>query len=172
MLIRYILEACLDVGICIFLQIFYSDLNGGLRFDDYFSVLNSSATIILGIVCGLFLPFSLIFYLCNFANWGNDDFTEKYGTVFIGLKKNKKTSLIYLHIFLLRRIFFASVMIFAPEKFWLQIFVLLGFSYMQIFYLTICKPFLEEYDHRIELYNEYTTIVLTYLLLTFSIANT
>ena len=30
MLIRYILEACLDVGICVCLQFFYSDSNGGL----------------------------------------------------------------------------------------------------------------------------------------------
>jgi len=62
-------------------------------------------------------------------------------------------------------------MIFAPEFFLLQLFVLLGFSYLQIFYLTICKPFEREDHQKIELYDEYTTVVLTYLLMTFSIAN-
>ena len=119
MLIRYILEAYLDVGICIFLQFYYSSLNGGLKFNDYFSILNSTGTIVLGIICGLFLPFSLVFYLCRFADWSKNDFSEKYGTVFIGIKKNKRSSLIYIEIFLLRRIVFAAVMIFAPEQFYL-----------------------------------------------------
>ena len=82
MLIRYILEACLDVVICACLQFYYSDFNGGLGFYDYFSILNTCATIILGTLCGFFLPFAIVFYLRRFTDWVKDDFNQKYGTIF------------------------------------------------------------------------------------------
>jgi len=47
LLLRYILEAGLDISISVALQVYYSDLNGGLfESDDAFLVINSLMTVI------------------------------------------------------------------------------------------------------------------------------
>ena len=117
MMIRYILEACLDIGICVCLQFYYSDFNGGLKFNNYFNILNAVSTIILGLACVLFLPVVVIFYLSKFSVWKDGDFKKKYGTVFIGLRKDSKWAIVYLLIFMARRICFAFIMVFANELF-------------------------------------------------------
>ena len=117
MMIRYILEACLDIGICVCLQFYYSDLNGGLKFNNYFNILNAVSTIILGLACVLFLPVVVIFYLSRFSVWKDGEFKKKYGTVFIGLRKDSKWAIVYLLIFMARRTCFAFIMVFANELF-------------------------------------------------------
>ena len=65
-LIRYILEACLDIGLCFALQIWYSDVNGGLNFGSTFNTLNTIFAVVLGAAAILFLPITIIFYVRNF----------------------------------------------------------------------------------------------------------
>ena len=50
-------------------------------------------------------------------------------------------------------------------------FVLLVSSSLQMMYLVIWRPFENEYMNRIEIFNEFTTILLTYVLFLFSSAN-
>ena len=70
-LIRYILEACLDIGLCFALQIWYSDVNGGLSFGSAFNTLNTIFAVILGAAAALFLPFTLVLYIRNFKKWAD-----------------------------------------------------------------------------------------------------
>ena len=50
-------------------------------------------------------------------------------------------------------------------------FTLLLFSTLQIAYLIVIKPFKKKRLQKVEVYNELTTLVLTYVLACFSIAN-
>ena len=116
MLLRYILEAFLDLSISIFLQIYYSDLNGGLfSSDEAFLVLNSAMTVILGPLAIAAIIGYGIFYLCTFSRWEDEQFDNRYGAVFEGLRKDTRLSLLYPLIFLLRRLLFSIVAIFTKD---------------------------------------------------------
>lgn len=68
-LIRYILEASLDICLCAVLQIQYSDLNGGFNFNSSFEIINTILAILLGSATAIFLPFTIIFFIKNFSRW-------------------------------------------------------------------------------------------------------
>ena len=84
--IRFILEACLDIGLCVALQFWYSDLNNSLSFGTVFYAFNSSFTILLGSAVALILPFSIIFYIKRFADWDDEVFASRYGSFYDGLR--------------------------------------------------------------------------------------
>ena len=170
-LIRFLLEACLDIAICIVLQLYYSDLNGGISFGTTFEVFNSVFSILLGIATALFLPVSMVFYLKNFKNWGDEVFASRYGAFYDGLRTDRKSSLLFHIIFLIRRFAFTMMAIYAGEYLFVQIWVLLATSTMQVSYLFVCRPFDSEFMNNIEIFNELTTIVLTYVLIALSPAN-
>ena len=71
MFFRYILEACLDITICIFIQMHYMN-NDWLNFDSTYRTVNSVITIILGIAVLLFPAFLLIFYCKTFSRWEDE----------------------------------------------------------------------------------------------------
>ena len=170
-LIRFLLEACLDIAICIVLQLYYSDLNGGLSFGTAFEVFNSVFSILLGVATALFLPVAMVFYLKNFKNWGDEAFASRYGAFYDGLRTDRKSSLLFHIIFLIRRFAFTMMAIYAGDYLFVQIWVLLATSTMQVSYLFVCRPFDSEFMNNIEIFNELTTIVLTYVLLALSPAN-
>ena len=141
MQIRFIIEGCLDISICIGLQFYYSDLNGGLNFNSAFMGVNTVITLILGLIVACFLPFMMIFYLLNFTNWDNDNFDKRYGTVFDGLRKDRKSSLFYPFFLIFRRLAFTIVALFASEYFFVQVFTLMLSSLIQAIYLLRYVPF-------------------------------
>ena len=129
LLLRYILEAGLDISISIALQVYYSDLNGGLfNSTDAFFALNSVMTVILGPVVILAIVCYGIFYLCTFSQWSDESYDDRFGAVFEGLRKDTRLSLLYPLIFLVRRALFSVVAIFTQELLILQIACLFFFS--------------------------------------------
>ena len=170
-MIRFLLEACLDIAICIILQIYYSDVNGGISFDTAFEVFNSVFVILLGAATTLFLPVSMFFYLKYFKKWDDEVFSARYGAFYDGLRTDRKSSLLFHIIFLIRRFAFTMMAVYAADYLFVQIWVLLGTSTMQLAYLFVCRPFESEFMNNIEIFNELTTIVLTYVLIALSEAN-
>jgi len=66
-LIRYVVEAALDISISVALQIYYRDLNGGLfGSSSAFDVTNSLMTIIFGPVVTLGIILLLVYYVKTF----------------------------------------------------------------------------------------------------------
>ena len=129
LLLRYILEAGLDISISIALQVYYSDLNNGLfNSDEAFLMLNSVMTVILGPLVLLAIVCYGIFYMCTFSQWSDETYDERFGAVFEGLRKDTRLSLLYPLIFLLRRAIFSVVAIFTQELLVLQISNLIFFS--------------------------------------------
>ena len=70
MIVRYILEACLDIALCIGLQVhYYAENVDGAKlfdFDDFFFTVNTIITAILGILIVIFLPVVGVFYVRRF----------------------------------------------------------------------------------------------------------
>ena len=61
---------------------------GKIPFGDTFEVINSVTLLVLFPLCLLFPAFILGFYICKFSRWQDEDFENKYGAVFEGLKKD------------------------------------------------------------------------------------
>ena len=73
-------------------------------------------TVIMLIAMSLFLPFCIIFYLRKFRTWGDKKFENQYGTIFDGLRKDKKSSLLYPLMHFIRRFSFTAVAILATDQ--------------------------------------------------------
>jgi len=128
-LLRFIIETCLDIAISIALQLYYTDLNGGLfGSSESFYLTNTIFTLILGPAATFFIIAMSFFYMRQFKNWGDPEFDDKYGAVFEGLRKETKLSLLYPVIFISRRVLFAIVAILFPNLVLVQIGCLLVFS--------------------------------------------
>ena len=89
-----------------------------------FYAVNSISTILFSIILLIFLPFTLIFYLKRFTSWGNENFDNRYGALFKGLRKDRKSSLIYPMMFIIRRFAFAMISIFATDYLFVQLIVI------------------------------------------------
>ena len=169
LLIRYVLEAALDLSISITLQIYYSDLNGGLfSSNEVFFVTNSILTILLGpavIIAAVSLG---VFYIKTFNRWNDEDYDEKYGAIFDGLRKDTKAALLYPLIFILRRMLFSIVAIYTLDYLIIQVCCLFVFSTIQLLYLVIVKPFEEPLMQQLEIFNEVCTLALVYVMICFS----
>ena len=116
LMIRFIIEGALDICICIAFQFEFKERNNGLNFDTAFMGINTVMTILFTTVLALFIPFLFIFYLKRFETWGDETFDNRYGAVFDGLRKDKKSSLGYPLIHFLRRFIFIMVAILAIDK--------------------------------------------------------
>ena len=171
-LLRFIIETCLDISISVILQLYYSDKNDGLfNSSDHFLLTNSMFTVILGPATLIFMTVMFIFYVRKFKNWGDEDFDEKYGAVFEGLRKETKLALLYPAIFIVRRVLFAVAAILFPENVFVQISCLFVFSTLQIMYLVEVRPFEHNLMQGLEIFNEFCTLGLTYILMCLTSGN-
>ena len=69
-------------------------------------------------------------------------FEQKYGTVLEGMKKGKRSVLVYIIIFAIRRILMTFLVIIPSfEISWLQIFFSILLSMISLSYLLLYKPF-------------------------------
>ena len=115
-MIRYLLEGALDICICIGFQFEFSEWNNGLNFQTLFMGVNTVMTVFFTAIMAMFIPFLIIFYLRRFESWGDEQFENRYGAVFDGLRKDRKSSLGYPLIHFLRRFIFILVAILAIDK--------------------------------------------------------
>ena len=171
-ILRFIIETCLDIAICVILQFYYNDLNGGLFSNNKpFYLTNSIITVILGPAVVIFSCVMAVFYLRTFERWGDPEFEDRYGAVFEGLRRETKLALLYPAIFIIRRVLFAVVAILFAEDVIVQIFSLLVFSTLQVLYLVQVKPFIEPLMQGLEIFNEVCTLALSYVMICLTDAN-
>ena len=71
--------------------------------------MNNISAIVLGLSVGFFPVFVLVFYCVKFAKWEDEDFDEKYGAIFEGLRKDTRASLFYPFVFIIRRLILVIV---------------------------------------------------------------
>ena len=171
MFIRYLLEGCLDIAICSVLDVVHQlESENGLEWST-FQVINNLTIVILGIAVMIFPAWVFIFYCKNFTRWNDADFKSKYGSVFEGLRKDRRSALAYPLIFLVRRSVIVIIAILTPKMFFVQLTVMVGISIGQISYLLHCQPFVEPLLLKLEIFNEVVTIILLDLLTLASAGN-
>ena len=170
--IVFVMEGSLDIAICCSLNyIFIDDSGAGLKWDNMFQVVNNSTLFVMVILVASFPFWAIIFYCLNFAKWEEEEFEEKYGAVFEGLKKDQRSSIAYPFIFFMRRFALVVIVTVGRKLFFTQILTMVFFSLLQIAYLTTYTPSEEPLMHKLDIFNEATTVVLVDLLTIFSHGN-
>ena len=169
--IRYLMEACLDVSISGTINIIVLLETGKIDTSNTFEVINAVALFVIYAATLAFPIGVLAFYARRYQNWGDKDFDSKYGAIFVGLRKDKRTSLLYPFVFSLRRILLTIVIVVASSYLYLQLLSQLVVMTFQIWYLVTFKPFEEPLLQKLEIYNELTMIILVYCVMTFSPLN-
>ena len=106
-----------------------------MLWDSPFYVVNNITLIVLGIAVIMFPAWVLIFYCRNFAKWEDEGFENKYGAVFEGLRKDRRSSLAYPVIFILRRMLLVFISTVTKEHFFIQLFAMVLISMSQVAYL-------------------------------------
>lgn len=86
-------------------------------------------------------PFILIYYLCSYKDWANEDFESRMGSVIYGFKKNKRWVLFYPFFFIVRRSVIAFQAVFQTDNFFAQVFTFLIMTLVQLIFLLVAKPF-------------------------------
>ena len=113
----------------------------------------------------------LVFYCRNFARWDDEGFDVKYGAVFEGLRKDKRSSLAYPIILILRRFVLVFLSTVTRDMFFIQLAITVLIAVIQVAYLSNYRPFEENLQNNLEIFNEVTTIMLVDILSVFSEAN-
>ena len=108
-------------------------------------VVISTCFCVLFTIISIGLPiFIIVFYLRKSESWNEEKFTAKYGTILEPMFTNKKHefrgkdykwAIFFIMLFLIRRIVFATVVIFTPEYLFLHIFFLFAFTTTGTIYL-------------------------------------
>ena len=112
--------------------------------------------------------FFVAFYMCNKQKWEDEHFETKWGAVLEGLKKDKKSSLIYPVFFLIRRIIFVVSAVYLRHFLLFQICTQLFSLWFSINYLLEFRPFEDALTMNLELMNEFTCAILMYHVLVFN----
>ena len=169
MSLRFIFEAYLELVICVAIGM----LN--LQWDPKnFSIQYGTIFTILFVILVIFMPlFTLIFYYYKIDSVEDEEFKNKYGTLYEGLeldmdKDKRKEALIYPFLFILRRIVFMITVIFMAHFTWSQIAVNFASSFAMVIYFGFVWPFENHGLTKIEIFNEVITILLCYFMLCFT----
>ena len=124
MQMRFLIEGSMDISLCLAFQFYYSDLNNGLTFASFFLGINAVVTVFFGIALAFFLPLVFFFYFKMRKNWQDKNFNSRYGEIFVGLRKDRASSLFYPMNLFLRRFLFTLVAILAVEYIFAQLWVM------------------------------------------------
>jgi hypothetical protein len=115
----------MELSFCVLLNLTYSTWEGST----VAMKINYGISCFFGVCLVLIVPFILGFYSYNFKRLKDEDFEEKWGAPYEGLKTDSKWSLLFPVTFVVRRAVFAYFAIFMPS-------FLIGQLAIQ-FYLTI-----------------------------------
>jgi hypothetical protein len=162
--LRLIMEESLETLYSVALTFKYSQFNTNA----FGSVIDYILSIILtfAILC---LPFfMIIFYLKYYAEWGSEEFDNKYGAPLDGLKKNQKSSLVYPVYFIIRRSMFCVVTLVLFDYVILQLLCHFILTLISITYLITFVPQQNPLEYRLELMNEVFTLIIIDLCFLFT----
>ena len=97
----------------------------------------------------------------------DEKFTKKYGSAYDGLKTRQRSAIFFPFFFLMRRTAITCMAFWLdrPEMF---IFIMMLLTMIETIYLLVFKPFEEPLLQRLELFNEFTSIMLLYATLCFT----
>jgi hypothetical protein len=114
------------------------------------------------LAAGIFiLPiFIIAFYLKNIDKLDDEEFQEKFGSVYEGLVTGKKSAIAYSVFFIIRRAAFAAASLFLYDKVLLQLPAMTFLTIMGVAYLTTFSPFEDKLCENLDILNEVCTVLL------------
>ena len=75
MFIRFLIEGCLDVSICIYCQyLFTAESEEGMSWSSRFEIVNNISMLVLATALISFPIFIVVFYCRKFVKWEDEDF--------------------------------------------------------------------------------------------------
>ncbi len=122
-LLRLALEAGLSVALAaiynvyIIMSVGFENMETELPFF-WLNLVSLGVMLMVTVIAPIFF---LSFYLPNYHNWEDEHFEPKWGAIFDGLKKDKKSSLIYPVFFLIRRTIFVISAVYLKQFFLFQL---------------------------------------------------
>ena len=99
----------------------------------------------------------------NQAKLAETSFLHKFSTIYCNLKYEKTSSLVYILFLFYKRFIVAFTMVFLRENFNLQMIFIINTSLLFLVYYIVYRPFESDYINRIEILNESTFLLCTYL---------
>lgn len=114
------------------------------------------------IVCLSFSPLFIVMFYCvfNFKRLEEPKFKRTFGSIYEGLKTYRYSSMAFNIIFVLRRFLFAMTCLYLEDYLFLQMIISIYATTFSGCYLLHFVPFEEPLQHRLEVFNEVTTILL------------
>ena len=85
----------------------------------------------------------------------------RFGTMYVGLNYYKKSSLVYLTIFLVRRLFFVVIIVYVTVNVQLQLLLSMYCSMFMLYYLIVYMPMWDMALNLIYLFNEGCLFICT-----------
>lgn len=135
--IRLTLETALELGFLLVFQFQY----GKLDKTKFGSIINFVIAVMLAIML-ILLPFFIsIFYMKNFAKLADEDFIEKYGAPYEGLNIDKRSSIGYSVIFIVRRLCFSAICITLYNNIMIELPLLVLLTILNSCFLMNFSPF-------------------------------
>jgi len=99
----------------------------------------------------------------------DEEKAAKIGSLYEGTKLNfGKRGAYYNVVFTLRRFSYASLLVFLPSFNWVQILLFFVLQIAIILYVGVRRPKDTRFNNRLELFNEFWTLVISYHLLIFT----
>lgn len=113
--IRFWMEAYLEMAVCSLLRMKNLNLNSpSASFHSVFSIA-------ICVVLVSFFIFAIVFMVKNYEQLGTPECKQKYGALYLGLNTKKRSAVIVPIMFLLRRLLYASALIFWVDRSYFQI---------------------------------------------------
>ena len=161
-----ILEAYLDLflAVCINLYKFKG------TWTTWDNILNNILVIIIGLQL-VILPIFILAYICpNSRKLKRKRFMKKYGSIYdmIDLRHKQASALLWCIFFIGRRITFTIGVIFFKSTPVFQILIFIVTTLAVLMMVGLAKPLPTPFENKQELYNNFSILVLSYCLLTFT----
>jgi hypothetical protein len=163
--IRLILEGALEIAFCVYINFKYGDYKSHV-FGSIFNMLSAG---VFGL-CLVILPFWIIYFYIfkHFEDLEDEEFEKKYGAVYEGLRRDKKSVLFYPVYFVVRRVLFMVICFVLMQHVILQLGALVLSTLISAVYILHFQPFEEPIFNNLEVMNECFTLLLLYFVYCFS----
>jgi hypothetical protein len=162
--IRLVIEGYLELVFSVYFNLNYAKCT----FSFLGSWVNYFYAIIFAVLIGLAPLFVVGFYSLNFAKIEDEEFINKFGSVYEGLKTNSRSVIVYTTIFLVRRALFALLTVLLHKFVIIELILTIILTMMMACYTLHFKPFEETLMNQLEAMNDTVTLLLIDLMILFT----
>lgn len=165
--LRMLIQGCLEIAIAA--AVYLDDRDKLMAtfdesFDNFFLV-NDALSFSLMLVLLVMPLWILVFYCFNFSKLANEKFASVFGSTYDGLRTDRRSVIFFPIYFLLRRFAFVFFALRLQYNASFQIFGLMILNLIAAAYLLVFKPFDLPLLQRLEVFNEFTSMILLYTTL-------